>query len=265
MSIVRLSVWTVLAMVALETEARAEPNVLEYQLDIDGPIALASGIGWIRAITLREAIGPTTCRWCATNSFDLAARHALLWGDPIAAQRVVEVVGFGIGPAFIFGADFLAAWHDRSWQRSIEDAVLIAEAAAIASDVNLVLRFSIARERPWASVLTPAEKAEPQNRTADANMSFFSGHATFLFAMATAAGTIATMRGYRWTPMVWLVGLPFAFAASYLRIASDDHWMSDVLVGVAAGTAMGVAIPYFAHKRVKLVPTGSTLSLVGTF
>ena len=135
----------------------------------------------------------------------------------------------------------------------------------IASDVNLAFRFSIARERPWSSALTPEEKTQPQNHTRDANMSFYSGHATFLFAMATAAGTLATMRGYRWTPLVWLVGMPFALVTSYLRIASDDHWMSDVLVGVAAGAAMGFTIPFFAHRRVKLVPAGSTLSLAGSF
>jgi membrane-associated phospholipid phosphatase len=73
------------------------------------------------------------------------------------------------------------------------------------------------------------------------------------------------MRGYRWTPLVWLVGLPFAFATSYLRVASDDHWMSDVLVGVAAGTGMGVAIPYLAHTRVRIVPAGGTVAVVGSF
>jgi membrane-associated phospholipid phosphatase len=96
-------------------------------------------------------------------------------------------------------------------------------------------------------------------------MSFFSGHATMMFAVATSAGTIATMRGYRWTPVVWLVGLPLAAATAYLRVASDDHWTSDVLLGVAFGSAMGFAIPYLSHKPVRIVPAGSTVSVVGSF
>jgi membrane-associated phospholipid phosphatase len=263
-SIVRLSVWTLSVIVALEGSAGAEPQALEYNLAVDGSITLASAVAWTTAISLRETIGAAACRWCGTNSFDVAARNALRWGDPIAAQRLVDVIGFAVGPTFILGADFLAARHDESGRLFLTDALLIGEAAGIASDVNLAVRLSVGRERPWASALSPEERAQP-NRTRDANMSFYSGHATFLFAMATSAGTIATMRGYRWAPLVWLVGLPFALATSYLRIASDDHWMTDVLVGVGAGAAMGVAIPWLAHKRVRIVPSGGTVSIVGAF
>jgi membrane-associated phospholipid phosphatase len=261
-SIVRLSLCTasVLTVLALDADASADPQPLAYRLDVDGAVTLASGAAWVTAISLRETIGPATCTLCGTNSFDIAARNTLLWKDPIAAERLVDVIGFGVGPAFILGADFLAASHEDSWRQSLVDALLIGEAAGIASDVNLAFRMSLGRERPWASVLPP----DP-TRTRDANMSFYSGHTTFLFAMATSAGTLATMRGYRWTPLVWLVGLPFAFATAYLRVASDDHWMSDVLVGVAAGTGMGVAIPWLAHKRVRIVPASGTVSLVGSF
>jgi len=43
------------------------------------------------------------------------------------------------------------------------------------------------------------------------------------------------------------------------------HWMSDVLVGVAAGSAMGFAISYFAHWSVRIVPAGNMVSVVGGF
>ena len=263
----RLYLLTVPLLVALETGARAEPpNELAYRLDIDGPITVAGEVGWFTAIALRETIGPATCGWCSVDSFDLAARHALLWQDPIAAERLVDVIGFGIGPAATFSADLLAASHDDAWRRFLVDALLVTEAATIASDINLAVRFSVARERPWAwAAAQSPDQAAQANRTRDSNMSFYSGHATMMFAVATAAGTVATMRGYRWMPLVWLVGMPFALATSYLRIASDDHWMTDVLVGVAAGSAMGFAIPYFAHQRVRVVPAGSTVSVVGSF
>jgi membrane-associated phospholipid phosphatase len=263
----RLTLSSVALLLVLETEARAEPpQPLAYSLEIDGPIALAGVVGWTTAISLRETIGAATCRWCGTNSFDLAARRALLWGDTTTAETLVNVIGFVVGPAATLGADFLAASHEGAWREGLVDALLISEAATLASDVNLAVRFSVGRQRPWAwaAAQSPATAAQATS-TRDANMSFYSGHATMMFAVATAAGTIATMRGYRWTPLVWLVGMPLAAATSYLRVASDDHWMTDVLVGVAAGSSMGFAIPYLAHKRVRIVPAGGTVSIVGSF
>jgi membrane-associated phospholipid phosphatase len=263
-SIPRLAGWAAWVIVALEGTAQAEPSALAFDLDIDGPITLAGGLGWLQAISLRQSIGPAACRLCGTNSFDLAARNALLWRDPLDAGKLANVVGFAIAPTAILSAGLLAAWHDDVWPQFFTDGLLVVEAGVVASDINLAVRFSVARERPWAYALSSQERANP-DLSRDANMSFYSGHATFLFALATAGGTIATMRGYRWTPLVWLVGVPFALATSYFRVASDDHWMTDVLVGVAAGTGMGFAIPYFAHKRVKIVPAGGTVSLVGSF
>jgi membrane-associated phospholipid phosphatase len=254
-------------LVALEARARAAPvQELSYRLEIDGPITLVAGVGWFAAISQRETIGPATCQWCAPSSFDLGARRALLWQDPIAAEHLVDVVGFAVGPAAALGADLVAASHEDAAPQFLVDALLVTEAASIASDVNLAVRFSVARQRPWAwaAAQSPSTSAEA-SRTRDANLSFYSGHATMMFAVATAAGTIATMRGYRWAPLVWAVGMPLALATAYLRVASDDHWMSDVLVGVAAGSAMGFAIPYFAHGPVRIVPAAGTVSVVGVF
>jgi membrane-associated phospholipid phosphatase len=265
---------SVLAVAMQATEARADtasstppdpPHAVAYSLPIDGAVTLVGEVGWFTAIGLRETIGPATCRWCATNSFDLGARRALLWNDKATAETLAEVIGFAIGPALILGADLVAAHHDRAWRGFFVDALLVAEAATVASDVNLAVRFGVGRQRPWAWDATQTGQAAQAASTRDANMSFYSGHATMMFAVATSAGTISAMRGYRWTPLVWIVGLPLALVTSYLRIASDDHWMSDVLIGIGAGSAMGFAIPYFAHRSVRVMAAGRAVSVVGTF
>jgi membrane-associated phospholipid phosphatase len=77
-------------------------------------------------------------------------------------------------------------------------------------------------ERPFVHVLPPAQKgrtAQPD----DNNLSFSSGHTTATFALAAAAGTVATMRGYRWAPLTWIVGGALALGTGYLRIAADRH------------------------------------------
>jgi membrane-associated phospholipid phosphatase len=256
----------IVVALAAQAEAWAEPPPpLAYALEVDGPIALGSGAAWFTAIALRESIGPAACHWCATNPFDIAVRDSLVWKDTSMAGVLVDVIGFAVGPAATLGADYLAARHEGAWKDSLVDALLVAEAAGVASDVNLAFRFASARQRPWAWAAAQSPQSPQPAPTRDANMSFYSGHATMMFAVATAAGTVATMRGYRWTPLVWIVGLPFALATAYLRIASDDHWASDVLVGVAAGTATGVAIPVLAHRPVRIVATPGGASLLGSF
>jgi len=78
----------------------------------------------------------------------------------------------------------------------------------------------------------------------DANLSFYSGHTNFTFALAAAAATVGRLRGYRWAPAALLVGGLVAATTGYLRIAADQHYLTDVLTGAAVGTTIGVAVPY---------------------
>ena len=80
------------------------------------------------------------------------------------------------------------------------------------------------------------------------------------------------MRGYRWAPLVWAVGAPFAFVTPWLRMAADKHWFTDVLVGAAAGAAIGFALPFLAHHparvggaTVRLVPQGAGAAVAGAW
>jgi len=83
----------------------------------------------------------------------------------------------------------------------------------------------------------------------DANLSFPSGHTALGFSLATAAGTVATLRGYRHAPYVWGAGMAVAAFTGYLRLAADKHYASDVLVGALVGSLVGWAVPYLLHRR----------------
>jgi membrane-associated phospholipid phosphatase len=263
---VRAALVAIGLVTVLETEARAEnrePHALAWDPDIDIPLTVVAGLGWIGTESVKGTFGPNPCHWCSTNGFDEAARD-LRWGDTLAAHALSNVLGFAVGPALILGADFLAAFHDKTWKQFFVDALLVTEAAMAASVVNQFVKFSVARERPFATHLSAAEKLAP-NRSTDEHLSFYSGHTTLMFSLATSAGTIASMRGYRWAPLVWAIGLPCAFATGYLRVAADDHWMTDVIVGAVAGAAIGFTIPFFAHRRVKVIPNGAGAALAGSF
>jgi membrane-associated phospholipid phosphatase len=72
--------------------------------------------------------------------------------------------------------------------------------------------------------------------------------------------------GWKWLAAASFVG---AAASGYFRIASDNHWLTDVIAGAAVGTGVGLAVPLLvlhpADPRkpgVTLIPTPGGLTLL---
>lgn len=160
------------------------------------------------------------------------------------------------------------------------DALLITEATVIAGVLNQVAKFGFARERPFVHYLPRAPNAirELAASPTDDNLSFFSGHTTIAFAIATSSATIATMRGYKLAPVIWGTGLAFGASIGYLRIAADKHYFSDVMTGAIVGSLVGVAVPLILHsprhddsapsasaQALSRPPSRTAVSISGTF
>jgi membrane-associated phospholipid phosphatase len=79
-------------------------------------------------------------------------------------------------------------------------------------------------------------------------MSFWSGHTSFTFAVAAAATQVARLRGR--TGWGWLAAATFVGAAltGYLRVAADQHWLTDVITGAGIGTAVGLGLPLLVMR-----------------
>ncbi|MBE7453881.1 MAG: phosphatase PAP2 family protein [Kofleriaceae bacterium] len=142
-----------------------------------------------------------TCRWCGPILVDDAVRDALLWGDRHLAHDLSNWSGFVTAPLFALGGIGLAAHLDDRRGSWFDDGLVIAEAAAIAGVTNFVIKAAVARERPFVHQLAPEDKPRT-DRPQDNNQSFYSGHATLTMSLAVSAGTVASMRGYRWAPAV---------------------------------------------------------------
>lgn len=90
----------------------------------------------------------------------------------------------------------------------------------------------------YAGTLTVALKVTVQQRRpppSDNRRSFPSGHTTTAFAFASVVGT---EHGWKW-------GVPaytLATAAGFSRINDNKHFLHDVVMGAAIGTAYGVSI-----------------------
>ncbi|MDB4986374.1 MAG: phosphoesterase PA-phosphatase related, partial [Myxococcaceae bacterium] len=80
------------------------------------------------------------------------------------------------------------------------------------------------------------------------------GHTSFSFALAVWSATVASRRGYRWSPLVSAVVLTLATTTGYLRVAADRHYLTVVAAGAAVGSTLGIAIPYLFHHLARDAP-----------
>lgn len=212
-------------------------------LDVDAGVTAGVAAGalavWGGAELAKGELAPSTCRWCEPPALDRHVRARVVWSDPKAAGLVSDVLVFAL-PASLAGADYLLAGRDL--RRAAEDVLVSVEAVALAAVAAQVAKFSVARRRPaaWAAGVRTGP---------DDDRAFFSGHVTTAFAAAGAFGTVAKLRGYREWPAVYALGFGGAAAVGYLRMAADEHWLTDVVAAAAVGTTIGVAVPLLLHRR----------------
>ena len=220
---------------------------------------------FIASELLKSELVPEKCRWCyrgtdgadLLNSYDGAVRRQFLWKDARTADITSSVLAFAVEPASALGLTALAAGNDHALNGFPLDALLITEATVIAGTINQIVKFGFARERPFVHYLPRLPNAVRALTTSptDDNLSFFSGHTTLAFVLATSSGTVAFMRGYRLAPVVLGSGLVMATSVGYLRIAADKHYFSDVMTAAVIGSVVGVGIPLLFHAASSREPT----------
>ena len=257
----RLSTAIFAALIVLLGASRASADggrELRYDTRIDVAVTTVGGVWWIASEMLKADLVPEKCRWCyraedgkdLLNPYDGWIRKRLLWKSTSSADTVSSVIGFFVEPATMMGLTAVSEANERAIGRFPVDALLITEATVIAADLNQIAKYAFARERPFVHYLprAPDTIRALTDSPSDDNLSFFSGHTTLAFAIATAAGTVNTLRGYRLAPLVWGAGLTMAGSVGYLRIAADKHYFSDVMTGAVVGSIIGIGVPLVFHS-----------------
>lgn len=247
---------------------------LKWDPRLDLPVVGVTLAGWLVTETaLKPALAPRACRWCATNGFDTAVRSVF---NPAltpsaygyAAPDLASNVALVATPLAMLGLDALLSWRDGALHGYPVDVVIIAEATLIAMGLTQAAKFLVGRARPY-TVGASAELLDVPGQ-ADHDLSFFSGHTSFVTSAVAATGVVALLRGYRLGWLVWAVGVPLATATALLRLAADKHWASDVLMGAAVGVGVGLGVPLLFHgpegrPAVQVAPLPGGLALTGRF
>lgn len=244
-----LIAWLVIGSLQASYALAQEPRTLRYDLRLDLPLTLSAAALWGGSFLLRNRLTPEHCRWCAENQFDERARDAMRWSHPQRAGTLSDVAAVAIMPAISFAGLALLAERAHASKFIFQDALFVFEALSISALATQVVKFSVARERPYAH----HDAIEGQPTDSFVRTSFYSAHASRVFSLAAAAGMVASMRGYRFAPLIWTLGFALATFVAYARVAGDYHYLSDVLVGAGVGSLVGAGLPWLLHRPVARV------------
>jgi undecaprenyl-diphosphatase len=106
----------------------------------------------------------------------------------------------------------------------------------------MLLKDSIGRRRPWSY----ADGEGARNLERDDIRSFPSGHSSETFA-AASVGCVTFVRRHRPRALGAVAacapGYALAGLTAALRVNAAAHFPSDVLIGAAIGTAIGITVP----------------------
>lgn len=255
------------------------PHPLQIWPAVDLPV-IALGL----ALHFGADFADRGLRWAGCSACDRSALGGLdrrvLGNEDLTAAHVSDALLFtAIGAPFLADlADALASGRRApggprhaaaGWGK---DAVVLLEVLAVNLGLTDLVKFAVRRPRPYSY-----EASSPLGDVHDneARLSFYSGHASTTFAMATAYATLFTLRHPRARAAVpmWIAALGLGTATSVLRVVAGKHFWTDVLTGALAGAAVGVLVPVLHRTRpdrrlaagLRPGPTGATFSLSGAF
>jgi membrane-associated phospholipid phosphatase len=199
-----------------------------------------------------------------------AKRPPLRWTDPIlfdtdvrSALRVssdrtrndLEYVSWGLWgaqlawPLFV---DIPYAWrrYDAQLARDLfwQDAVTLTLAGAF----DGVIRDVVGRARPYVYECLARGGSGCLDGNTDTTRSFPGGH----IVNSTAASVLTCTQHYYthlyggpWDGVTCAMTIASDVTLAALRIASDNHWVTDQIAGLTIGSLLGWGIPYVMHYR----------------
>lgn len=226
---------------------------LRHDLAIDVTATAVMAVGLVTwGFVKKDAVGTTTCTICDgrkpgdVNAIDDFFR-SMRSDDTKTAGTISDIGGYALAPAF--GATFtiVAASRANRLDEAPLNGLLAVEATLAASVVQQGLSALIRRERPQVHDGSIEERSA--GFRGSSLESFPGGHTMLVMAATASTATIATLRGYRLAPLIWVTGSILAATVSYLRIAADRHYFTDNLAGAAIGLGIGAGIPLVFHGR----------------
>lgn len=203
-------------------------------------------------------IGPSDARWRGGALFDDDARGAIRI-DSVSGRRAARDVSDAlltlvVSYPFVVDALIVTGWRRRSPAAAGRVALINLQAFAVVAAIQQLTTLVSGRERPFVQECGGEEDALGWDCDGSARYrSFFSGHTAVAFTAAALTCSHHAHLDLYDDPtadaLACGAGLALAAATGVLRVAGDQHYLSDVFVGAAVGVLVGLGLPWLLHYR----------------
>jgi membrane-associated phospholipid phosphatase len=237
------------------------PSPYRIRLDLD--IALLVGGITIWGATSFIGDGQTPPPWCGSSKtppcvasqVNVVDRWAIRADDPHARTGADALAGLVPGLLVVFE---LADARLANWRGWLSDGVVIAQAVAWTGAIQDISRRVVRRPRPYVYVVNGGGNRDG----VEAQFSFFSGHTSNVFAMATATAYTYSLRHphSKWQWLVWSLALAGATTEPIVRVISGEHFPTDCIAGALVGVSTGLLFPAIHRKRLPVQLTATSTS-----
>jgi membrane-associated phospholipid phosphatase len=272
--------------IVMKTET-GEPRVYwhsEWRRSGIGDYLLGGGL--LAATLATLAIPPTEDRWpvSASNAFDDGVRSALrleTLEERYVANDASDVTLLLSLNQVLVDTLIVAWWaHDAdtvAWEMTVTNV----QALGINNLIQGAVAGFVSRERPYGAddCVGPLAEQLEDCRSSKRYRSFFSGHSSTsatLAALTCVHHAHIPLYGGGWPegiPCFVTIGLSIATAT--LRVTSDRHWASDVIVGSGFGALTGAVVPLLLRyqggdpedpgPKAMIGPAGGGVGILGVF
>jgi len=217
---------------------------LSYDWTVDGIVTGGLALSTLTLLLLDKSLAPLDCKWCVPGTLDGNVSKSIQWSNPTTANTISNVMQVLV-PVGVMGFGVIQGYRLHDPEAGWASVLLITQATSLAMLTNVIVKYTTGRARPYVWQGKPDLYAATGS---DANVSFFGGHTTFVFAVVVSGSTLFFMQDMPGAPWVLGVGLAAASFTAYLRMAADKHYLSDTLVGAGVGSLIGWAVPYLFHR-----------------
>ncbi|MGC4094800.1 MAG: phosphatase PAP2 family protein [Polyangiaceae bacterium] len=207
-------------------------------------------------VALALPVRASQSNWDRPILFDGPVRDLTL-GDTTASRARYDAVSNVTLYSSVAWVAFDALGYSWALRRrpelARELAWIDAESYAVTLLATNLTKRLVQRRRPYATRCDDDAAYNDKCGSADQNVSFFSGHSSI---SATSAGLLCFQHqafrlygGGAPDALACAGGVGLMAATGLLRIASDNHWASDVAVGYLVGFASGYGLPWLLRSQ----------------
>jgi membrane-associated phospholipid phosphatase len=258
------------AWLCIASTARGDDTPYQLYPVADATTMSVSALIWfVPALTLSSF---ADADGCACDPQDLNILDRSTAGHYRPALSALGDISVSALAALALVAESVDVFTDHRAGRPVADFftdfAVIAEAWLVNGALNQLVKLAATRPRPllYERALTDAAQRNPDNY-----LSFYSSHTSSAFAIGIAYAQTYAYRHPDSAARYWMYAAAIAAGSGIglTRIYAGKHFPSDVLVGAAAGAAIGWLIPWLhvqaprTHVSVTLAPRalGVTLTL----